>query len=85
MESAVDISGGEFGEVKQMIDRIMILVEIRFCFSPLNLTRDLIFFRNSLRDRAGNLESQISQMKAELDSFISTSEKDLIASQGMFH
>ena len=33
LETAVDQSGGEFLEVKQMIDRIMILVEIRLLFS----------------------------------------------------
>ena len=35
LETAVNQSGGEFLEVKQMIDRIMILVEIRLLISSI--------------------------------------------------
>ena len=81
LESAVNQSGGEFLEVKQMIDRIMILVEIRLLFSSNDIQTN-IFFRNSLRDRAVTLEKTIFTMKTELDGFVLKTEKESIASQG---
>ena len=81
LESAVNQSGGEFLEVKQMIDRIMILVEIRLLFSSTDILTN-IFFRNSLRDRAVTLEKTTFTMKTELDCFVLKTEKESIASQG---
>ena len=64
-----------------MIDRIMILVEIRLLFCSSDI-QNIIFFRNSLRDRAETLESTIFTMKSELDEFVLKTEKESIASQG---
>ena len=64
-----------------MIDRIMILVEIRLSFSSNDIQTN-IFFRNSLRDRAVTLEKTIFTMKTELDCFVLKTEKESIASQG---
>ena len=66
-----------------MIDRIMILVEIRLLKSPtVSQTNLVILFRNSLRERAVTLESTIFTNKTELDGFVLKTERESIASQG---
>ena len=41
----------------------------------------LTMFRNSLRERAGELEADILSTESELSSFVSKIEKELITSQ----